>query len=97
MAISPAVLASADTGTPHTSAGVVAIVLVAAVLHAVWNAVAHGSPDRLTGFALIGVADVVVSGIAVLVLGLPPAGAWPYILASALLHVAYQLLLWASW
>lgn len=32
------------------------ITLLAAVLHATWNAVAHGVSDRLVGFALIGVA-----------------------------------------
>jgi len=79
------------------SGGVVAITLVAAVLHAVWNAVAHAITDRLVGFALIGVAYVVVGGIGALVLGPPPAAAWPFILASALLHVVYTLLLWASY
>jgi drug/metabolite transporter (DMT)-like permease len=79
------------------SGGVVAITLFAAVLHAVWNAVAHGVPDRLVGFALIGVSYVVVPGIGVLVLGFPPAGAWPFILGSAALHVVYVLLLWCSY
>jgi drug/metabolite transporter (DMT)-like permease len=79
------------------SAGVVAITLVAAVLHASWNAVAHGIPDRLVGFALIGVAYTVVGGIVAAVVGLPPAAAWPYVLGSALLHVVYTLLLWASY
>jgi len=77
--------------------GVVAITLVAAALHAVWNAAAHAVADRLVSFALIGVAYVVVGGTAALVLGLPPSAAWPFILASALLHVIYTLLLWASY
>jgi drug/metabolite transporter (DMT)-like permease len=84
-------------GGPGLSAGVVALTLLAAVLHAVWNAVAHGVPDRLVGFALIGAAYVVICGVAVLVLGLPPAAAWPFILASAVIHVVYNLLLWASY
>ena len=77
--------------------GVVAITLVAAVLHAVWNAAAHAVADRLVGFALIGVAYVVVGGTGALVLGSPPAAAWPFIVASAVLHVIYTLLLWASY
>jgi drug/metabolite transporter (DMT)-like permease len=89
--------AAALGGGSGLSAGVVALTLVAAVLHAVWNAVAHGVPDRLVGFALIGAAYVVVGGAAVLVLGLPPAAAWPFVLASALLHTVYNLLLWASY
>ncbi len=31
------------------SAGTVVITLLAAVLHAAWNAVAHAVPDRLVG------------------------------------------------
>ena len=81
----------------HLSAGVVALTLVAAVLHAVWNAVAHAVPDRLVGFALIGVTYVVGGGLGALVWGLPPAGAWPFVVASAVLHVVYNLLLWASY
>jgi drug/metabolite transporter (DMT)-like permease len=79
------------------SAGVVAITLVAAVLHAVWNAVAHAVPDRLVGFALIGVAYTVLGGATALVVGLPPSAAWPFVLTSALAHVLYTLTLWASY
>ncbi|GAA4874176.1 DMT family transporter [Actinomycetospora straminea] len=73
------------------------LTLLAAVLHATWNAVAHGVPDRLVGFALIGATYVVVGGGAALALGPPPAGAWPAILASAGIHVVYVLLLWWSY
>ena len=94
MATASLVVAAGPAGI---GAGVVAITLVAAVLHAVWNAVAHAVTDRLVGFALIGLAYVAVGGTAVLVLGLPPVGAWPFVLASAALHVVYTLLLWASY
>ena len=86
--------ASAPSGV---TGGVLGITLVAAVLHAVWNAMAHGVSDRLVGFALIGVAYTVIGGAAALVLGPPPPAAWPFVLASALLHVIYTLLLWASY
>jgi len=82
---------------PGLSIAVISITLVAAVLHAVWNAVAHAIPDRLVGFALIGLAYVVVGGVAALVLGQPPAGAWPFVIASAVVHVVYTLLLWLSY
>lgn len=78
------------------SLGVLALTLVAAVLHASWNAIAHGIPDRLVGFALIGVASAAVAGVGVLVLGVPPTPAWPFVLTSAALHVVYTLLLLAS-
>ncbi len=94
MATALLALSPASSGLP---AGVVAITLLAAVLHAVWNAIAHGVPDRLVGFALIGLAYTVIGGVTALVVGLPPSGAWPFILGSALLHVIYTLLLWASY
>ncbi|MDL5160147.1 DMT family transporter [Actinomycetospora termitidis] len=79
------------------SVAVVSITLLAAVLHATWNAIAHGVSDRLVGFALIGLAYVVVGGAVALLLGLPPAHAWPAILVSAAFHTVYTLLLWASY
>jgi drug/metabolite transporter (DMT)-like permease len=75
----------------------IALTLLAAVLHAAWNAVAHGVPDRLAGFALLGTTYVVIGGGAALNLGLPPTEAWPAILASAAIHVVYTLLLWWSY
>lgn len=97
VALSSSAAALAAGGSSGLSAGVVAITLVAAVLHAVWNALAHGVSDRLVGFALIGVAYTAVGGVGALVLGLPPSAAWPFVLASALLHAIYNLLLWASY
>lgn len=72
-------------------------VLFSALLHAIWNSLAHKVNDRLVGFALIGVVDMVGGGILASVAGLPPAGAWPYIIASAVLHIVYNLLLLASY
>lgn len=75
----------------------VAAVLTAAALHATWNAMAHAIADRLVGFALISMTYFVVGAAIVAVTGLPPAGAWPFIVASAVTHVAYNLLLMASY
>jgi drug/metabolite transporter (DMT)-like permease len=79
------------------SSPMVAAVLLAAVLHATWNAIAHGIADRLVGFALIGVANMFVGAAIVAVTGLPPAEAWPYIVVSAVVHVAYNAFLMASY
>ncbi len=76
---------------------VVLLVLVAAVLHATWNALAHAAEDRLVGFALISTSTLVLG--AVLVLVGDPVG-WHYFgfaALSAALHVAYLLLLMASY
>lgn len=72
-------------------------VLFSALLHAIWNSLAHAVGDRLVGFALIGAVESMCGGLMVLVAGLPPAGVWPYIVASAALHVVYNLLLLASY
>jgi drug/metabolite transporter (DMT)-like permease len=76
--------------------GVAGAVLGAALLHAVWNSMAHAVGDRVVGFGLIGVVDVLLGGTLVAIGGLPPAAAWPYIAASAVTHVAYNQLLLAS-
>jgi drug/metabolite transporter (DMT)-like permease len=73
---------------------VVPVVLLAALLHATWNAMAHAVPDRLIGFALIGTAYLVAGGV--LVAPSPAAGSWDYLIASVLLHVLYNLLLMRS-
>ena len=76
---------------------IVFAVLFSALLHATWNSLAHNISDRLVGFALIGVADAVGGAVMVAVAGLPPAGAWPFIIASAALHVVYNSLLLTSY
>lgn len=85
-----------DAGEGERVAVLIAV-LGAAVLHAVWNALAHGVPDRLGGFALIGLSSGLCGLVAVMVTGMPPAGAWPYILASVILHLVYQAGLLASY
>ncbi|MGU3500307.1 EamA family transporter [Mycobacterium sp. C31M] len=76
---------------------VTAAVLLAALLHAIWNSLAHSVRDQLVGFALIGAVDTVGGGVLAVVAGFPPAGAWPFIIASAALHIVYNLLLLKSY
>lgn len=79
------------------SPAVVAVVLASAVLHATWNALAHGIRDRLVGFALIGVAYTVLAGLLCAFVGLPEPGAWPFVAATVVLHFVYTLALFASY
>ena len=74
----------------------VPVVLLAALLHATWNAMAHAVPDRLIGFALIGTTYLVAGGALAAAAPLPAAGVWVYLIASVLLHVLYNLLLMRS-
>ncbi|MCU7821979.1 EamA family transporter [Kitasatospora sp. DSM 101779] len=69
------------------------VVLVAAALHAVWNALAHALPDKVVGFALINAAFLGGGVLLACLAPLPDARAWPYLAASAVLQVLYQLLL----
>ncbi|CAM3280684.1 EamA family transporter [Pseudomonas floridensis] len=73
------------------------LVLLAAVLHAGWNAMLHGNRDRHLSMAWMSLLIASVSTVAVLMLPLPAAGAWPYILASGLVHIVYNLSLVRSY
>ncbi len=83
------------TTADSSSLGLVVIgaVLLAAVLHAVWNALAHAIDDQLVGFALIGVAVTMGAAGIVLLSPVPASASWPFLAGSVVLHVAYNLLL----
>lgn len=72
-------------------------VLLAALLHAAWNAMLHGNNDRLLSVAWMGVAIGSVSAIAILYVPLPAPAAWPYIVASGLVHIVYNVSLVRSY
>ncbi|MFJ7078425.1 EamA family transporter [Streptomyces sp. NPDC098781] len=75
---------------------VTAAVLLAAVTHAGWNAIAHKITDKLVGFTLIAGGGVLI-GLALMPFGAFPATrAWPYLLASAAVHAVYFALLMKS-
>ncbi|MFF6778473.1 EamA family transporter [Streptomyces sp. NPDC012637] len=71
-------------------------VLLAAVTHASWNAIAARIHDQLLSFTLISGGGALIGAVGVCLTPLPDTGAWPYLIASALLHVAYQALLMKS-
>ncbi|MGW7364573.1 EamA family transporter [Streptomyces sp. NPDC054841] len=71
-------------------------VLIAAVTHACWNALAHTIKDQLIAFTLIVGGATVIGAVAACFTPLPRPAAWPWLVASALLHVGYQALLMRS-
>ncbi len=73
----------------------VALVLVAAVVHASWNWVLHAEEDRVAAMAVAGLVVGVMLLPAVIVS--PPWRALPFVLASAVAHVAYALGLSAAY
>lgn len=70
--------------------GVTLAVLLAALCHASWNAIVRTGGDKLVSITLV----VTASGLLVLpgFLFVPvlPAAAWPYVVASAIIHVGYN-------
>ena len=77
--------------------GVAALVLLAALLHAAWNAIAKAIPHRLASATLIALVFLVAGIAGAAVYGLPDRAAWPFIVASALLQSLYLLMLTASY
>lgn len=75
---------------------VTAAVLLAAVTHASWNALAHRIDDKLVGFTLIAGGGTLIGLAMVPFVAVPASGAWPYLMVSAVIHVVYYVLLMRS-
>lgn len=76
---------------------VTTLVLLAALLHSSWNAIAKSIPDGLASATLIALVYLVSGIMGVAVFGLPDPASWPFIAVSACLQTAYLLLLTASY
>ncbi len=75
------------------SISVFAIVLVAALLHALWNALVKGADDKPVILGLIALGHA-VPGMAMVLLSASPGWAiLPYIIASTVIHWGYYYLL----
>ncbi|MEO7547399.1 MAG: EamA family transporter [Ramlibacter sp.] len=72
---------------------IVAAVLFGALLHASWNALVKSSPDKALDTAVIHLTGSLIAIPLALVVGLPPAAAWPYIIASVVIHIGYYIAL----
>lgn len=82
---------------PHLTPAVIAIVIGAGALHACWNAIVKQIPDRLMAFAWIGIAATLTGGLVLALTGLPARTAIPFAVASAVIHVGYDLALMNSY
>ncbi|MGW4561778.1 EamA family transporter [Streptomyces sp. NPDC004561] len=71
-------------------------VLLAAVTHASWNAIAHRITDKLVGFTLILAGGVLIGLLLAPFTALPAGRAWPYLIVSAGIHLVYVVLLMTS-
>jgi drug/metabolite transporter (DMT)-like permease len=85
------------TPQPHLTGLIVVTVIGAGALHAVWNAIAKQLDDRLMAFAVMGVSLTLAGGLAVAVTGMPGQTAVVFAVASAVIHVGYELALMNSY
>ena len=67
------------------------MVLGAAMVHAIWNALIKTDGDRLTLIKVMSLAQLVVSICLVPFVAVPAAECWPYLAVSVVLNTAYML------
>src|SRR5262245_9101339 len=72
-------------------------VLFAAMLHAAWNAMVKRGGDALVDMALLTLAASVLSLPLLPLVPLPHASAWPFLIASNVIHAGYYATLVATY
>lgn len=70
-----------------------ALVLAAAILHATWNALVKGAGDRAIMLALVALGHVFPGIVLAMMVPLPALEAWPFIIASTVIHWGYYYFL----
>lgn len=73
--------------------GVFLAVLLAALLHAVWNALIKTGLDKHASMLVMTLVNAGIGGAVVLALPLPAPAAWPWLLLSVAIDTAYQFFL----
>lgn len=71
--------------------------LLAALLHACWNALAKGAADKHLSMAGVIIGHLPFAVIALFFVPMPNPACWPYLLASLALHFGYQVFLLNSY
>ena len=79
------------------STPVLAAILLAALLHASWNAALKSRSDPFMAALAVMSGAALVGALALPFLAAPASASWPYIAASGLLHIAYYSLLAQSY
>ncbi|GLO68610.1 membrane protein [Phaeobacter inhibens] len=72
---------------------VIAIILSAALLHAIWNAIVKTAIDRTTTLGLVALGHVLPGAVMVASLPLPAVSSLPYIGLSTVVHFGYFYML----
>ena len=71
--------------------------LLAAILHATWNAMAKGAADKYLSMAGVIIGHLPFAVVALFFVPAPDPACWPYLLGSLVLHFGYQLFLLNSY
>jgi drug/metabolite transporter (DMT)-like permease len=74
-------------------AEILALVLLAAALHASWNALVKVGGDPFVRLAAINLVSGLCALPMVFLVTLPAAASWPYLLGSVTIHLAYNITL----
>jgi len=69
------------------------LVLLAAVVHASWNAVVKSSGDRFLTFTVVAFTGTVIGAVAAFFVPLPAPQVWPFLFLSAAIHNVYYVTL----
>lgn len=73
--------------------GALVVVLIAAVLHASWNALVKAGGDRLAMMVMVQGVGGLAAAIGLFFIPFPPMAAWPYVLGSVFVHTFYYVFL----
>ena len=65
------------------------LILISALIHAIWNAIVKSDTDRLMSFGLVMLAGSFIGAAALPFVETPRAEAWPWLLGSVTIHVFY--------
>lgn len=72
---------------------VIVTTLLAAVLHASWNALAKGAADKHLSMAGVILGHVPFAVLGLLFVPMPDLACWPYLMGSLVMHFGYQVFL----
>ena len=93
----PLPVAAGPGGPTGSQAAVVGVVLLAAVLHASWNALLKDGRDRLVMVVLLDLTAMVLSALLLPLTSWPARASWGLLGLSVLLHTGYKVLLMQSY
>jgi drug/metabolite transporter (DMT)-like permease len=69
------------------------LILLAAIIHAAWNAVVKASGDRFLTFTIIHFTGTLLGLLIAPFVGFPDSEVWPYLLFSVIIHNIYYVFL----